>query len=242
MNDTLSISSADAPPAVQAVGLSKSIDDRPILREINLTIPSGEYIALMGGNGAGKTTLLRILSTLAAASAGQLCIAGHALPRSAAAARARIGFVSHQSMLYRDLTARENLELLARLHGVPNPHMRVEDLLRRVGMIDRADDLVKTFSRGMTQRVSIARALLHRPEILLADEPFAGLDAGGVAAVEQLLADLHEAGKTIVLVNHDLNQSLHLAGRIVVLRGGRIALDQPAKIADAADLWTALAA
>ena len=236
------IFAALTPSAVEAVGLGKWIDDRPILREINLTIPAGQYIALVGGNGAGKTTLLKILSTLIAPSAGRLIVAGHEIPRHANAARARLGLVSHQSMLYRDLSARENLEFFARLHGVPDASRRAEELLTRVGMIDRADDLVKTFSRGMTQRVSIARAVVHEPDIVLADEPFAGLDANGALAVERMLADLHSAGKTIVLVNHDLTQSLRLVQRVIVLRGGRLALDQPANIADAADLSSTLAA
>jgi heme ABC exporter ATP-binding subunit CcmA len=242
MTGVLSISAATLPPAVEAVGLGKWIDDRPILRDINLTVPSGQYVALMGGNGAGKTTLLRILSTLVPPTSGRLSMAGCALPRSANAARAHIGLVSHQSMLYRDLTARENLEFFARLHGVPNPAQRVDELLIRVGMIGRADDVVKTFSRGMTQRVSIARAMVHEPDVLLADEPFAGLDAGGAAAVEELLAELHGAGKTILLVNHDVTQSLRLVQRIIVLRGGRIALDRPAPVADAATVLAAAAA
>ena len=242
MTSDSAIFAAFTPPAVEAVGLGKWIDDRPILREINLTIPAGQYIALVGGNGAGKTTLLKILSTLIAPSAGQLIVAGHEIPRHANAARARIGLVSHQSMLYRDLSARENLEFFARLHGVPDASRRANELLTRVGMIDRADDLVKTFSRGMTQRVSIARAVVNEPDIVLADEPFAGLDANGALAVEQMLADLHSAGKTIVLVNHDLTQSLRLVQRVIVLRGGRLALDQPANVADAADLSSALAA
>jgi heme exporter protein A len=231
-----------AQTAVEAVGLSKSIDDRPILRDIDLTVAAGEYVALMGGNGAGKTTLLRILSTLVPPSSGRLSMASCVLPRSANLARSRIGFVSHQSMLYRDLTARENLEFFARLHGVANVQERVEQLLIRVGMISRADDLVKTFSRGMTQRISIARAIVHEPQVLLADEPFAGLDAGGVEAVEELLAEMHSAGKTVLLVNHDLPQSLRLVQRVIVLRNGRINVDSPSQLLNHETVQAALAA
>jgi ABC-type multidrug transport system ATPase subunit len=139
-------------------------------------------------------------------------------------------------MLYRDLTARENLELFAKLYGVPDPGGRAGELLNIVGLTGRADDPVKTFSRGMTQRVSIARALVHEPELILADEPFAGLDVPGAAAVERLLDDLHLAGKTIVMVNHDVAQSLRLGERIVVLRDGVVAADEPAGQTGAAEI------
>jgi heme exporter protein A len=151
-----------------------------------------------------------------------------------------LGLIGHQSMLYRDLTARENLELFARLYAVKSPGRRAEELLSIVGLLHRADDAVKTFSRGMSQRVSIARALVHEPDLLLADEPFAGLDVPGAAAVERLLTDLHAAGKTIIMVNHDVVQSLRLAERVIVLGGGSIAIDQQARVADAPAILAAL--
>jgi heme exporter protein A len=169
-----------------------------------------------------------MLSTLSAPSAGDLRLFGLALPKHALAARGRLGLIGHQSMLYRDLTARENLELFARLYGVRDPAGRATELLSVVGLSHRADDPVKVFSRGMTQRASIARALVHEPDLLLADEPFAGLDVPGAAAIERLLVDLHRAGKTIVMVNHDVSQSLRLSERIVILRDGRVAMDKRA--------------
>jgi ABC-type multidrug transport system ATPase subunit len=219
--------------AVAAVGLGKTVDERPVLNNIDLSIPAGEYVVILGINGAGKTTLLKIISTLMPPSAGSLQLFGLPVPKHAAKARSRLGMIGHQSMLYRDLTARENLELFARLYGIVSPRQRAEELLTIVGMIDRADDAVKTFSRGMSQRVSIARALVHDPDLVLADEPFAGLDVPGAAAVERLLDDLHLAGKTIVMVNHDVTQSLRLAERVIVLGGGTIAIDQPARTTDA---------
>jgi len=185
--------------------------------------------------------LLKILATLMPPSSGQLQLFGLDVPRHAAQARARLGLIGHQSMLYRDLTARENLELFARLYGVQAPRRRAEELLSIVGMIDRADDAVKTFSRGMCQRVSIARALVHQPDLVLADEPFAGLDVPGAAAVERLLSDLHAAGKTIVMVNHDVLQSLRLAERVIVLGAGTIAIDRPARVSDAPGILAELA-
>jgi ABC-type multidrug transport system ATPase subunit len=233
-------SSASAPPVIHAVNVSKTLDDRPVLRNINLSIAAGEYVAILGINGAGKTTLLKMLATLTAPSAGQLRLFGLPLPKSATAARARLGLIGHQSMLYRELTARENLELFAKLHGVPHPAARAAELLRIVGLSNRADDPVKIFSRGMTQRVSIARALVHEPDLILADEPFAGLDVPGTRAVEHLLGDLHQAGKTVVMVNHDVPQSLRLAGRVIVLRDGTVGEDQATSAISSNDIFAGM--
>jgi ABC-type multidrug transport system ATPase subunit len=217
----------DTVPAVQTVKLCKSIDERPVLRDLDLVIGDGEYVGILGANGAGKSTLLRILATLVPASSGTVHLFGAPLSRNAFKVRARIGMIGHQSMLYRDLSARENLEFFSRLYGLRNPTGRAEQMLDMIGLSDRASDPVKTFSRGMTQRIAIARALLHDPDLLLADEPFDGLDAPSVESLEQLLGDLNIAGKTIVLVNHDIEQTLKLAERAVVLRDGCVALDQP---------------
>ena len=216
-------------PAIETHGLGKWIDDRIILRDIDLTIGAGEYVALLGANGAGKTTLLRILASLTAPSRGTVNLFGAKLTRSAIDLRARIGLIGHQSMLYRDLSARENLAFFAKLYGIDELQRRIGQMLDVVGLADRADDPVKSFSRGMVQRVSIARALLHNPELILADEPFAGLDAPSIESLELLLSRLHaKARKTIVLVTHDIEQSLRLASRAIVLRGGVVVTDQPA--------------
>jgi heme exporter protein A len=217
----------EAVPAVRAARLSKSMDDRPVLRELDLTIRRGEFVAILGSNGAGKSTLLRILATLIPPSSGDVYLFGQKLTRTAYDVRARIGMIGHQSMLYRDLSARENLEFFARLYGLNDATARARKMLDMVGLSDRANDPVKAFSRGMTQRVAIARALLHNPELLLADEPFDGLDAPSTIALEQLLADLNHDGKTIVMVNHDIDQTLRTAERAIVLRGGRVVIDQP---------------
>ncbi|HWP39882.1 MAG TPA: ABC transporter ATP-binding protein [Tepidisphaeraceae bacterium] len=216
----------EAPPAIVTCGLGKVLDDRQVLCDINLRVAAGEYIGLLGANGAGKTTLLKILATLMPPSDGQVLLYGQRLSRSNVAVRARIGLIGHQPMLYRDLSARENLTFFARLYSVNDAPARVQRMLRMVGLADRGDDPVKTFSRGMVQRLSIARALLHEPALILADEPFAGLDAPSIQSLEQLLQRLNAAGRTIVMVNHDIEQTLRLAERAIVLRQGRIVLDQ----------------
>lgn len=213
--------------AVKTVSLGKTIDDRPILTGIDLRIAPGEFVSLLGANGAGKSTLLKVLATLTPPTEGSLLLFGASPAADAGAVRAKIGLISHQSLLYRDLSARENLEFYAKLYRVPDHRARVNLLLDRIALSARADDPVKSYSRGMTQRVAIARALVHDPELLLADEPFDGLDAPSIASLERFLTELHQAGKTIILANHNIDQSLRLTRRAVVLRTGQVVIDQP---------------
>ena len=211
---------------VRASGLCKSIDERPILKGIDLEVGRGRFIALLGANGAGKSTLLKLLATLTTPTSGRLELFGmEARGTAAVKVRAKIGLIGHQTMLYHDLSARENLEFFGALYGVADVRKRAMHLLEAMGLATRASDAVKAFSRGMMQRVAIARALMHDPDLLLADEPFAGLDAPSAAVLEKVLRDLHAAGKTIVLANHDIGQSLRLAERAVVLRGGKKVID-----------------
>jgi heme exporter protein A len=226
----------EASPAIAVRDLVKRIDDRPVLRGIDLSIDAGEYAVILGANGAGKSTLLKLLATLTAPSEGEISLFGSAGRVNAAALRRRVGFIDHQSLLYRDLSASENLEFFAHLYGLRDARQRVCAALARFGLATRADDPVKSFSRGMVQRLAIARALLHDPDLLLADEPFTGLDAPSVSFVERLFDELIRAGKTIVMVNHDVAQTLRIARRVIVLRDGRVALDQPADALAAADV------
>jgi len=218
---------------VRASGLSKSIESRDILRDIDLEIPHGRFIALLGANGAGKSTLLKILSTLNAPTAGTLDLFGISAAASAVKIRRHIGLIGHQTMLYHDLSAMENLVFFAKLYGIADPAGRAMELLTQLGLANRANDPVKAFSRGMAQRVAIARALLHEPRLLLADEPFAGLDAPSTALLERLLTELHGQGKTIILANHDIAQSLRLAQTAIVLAKGRKVIDTHADQLDA---------
>jgi ABC-type multidrug transport system ATPase subunit len=214
-----------AAEVVRAVGIEKTIDDRPIIRDLSFDIPRGRFVALMGANGAGKTTLLNMLATLTSPTRGELSLFGEQVRTDSPAHRARIGVISHRPMIYRELSAMENLTFFAKLYGVRYPRDRARELLEYVSLDTRRNDPVATFSRGMTQRVSIARALVHEPELLLADEPFTGLDAPSVRSIESILSSLHTSGKTIVLANHDIEQSLGLANWVLAIRSGRLVLD-----------------
>jgi heme exporter protein A len=223
-------------PAVLASGLSKWFDERPVLQDIDLRLPTGRMFALLGANGAGKSTLLKILATLMPPTAGELQLLGQRAAGDVAAIRSRIGTIAHQPMLYRDLSARENLAFFGNLYGISKPAARIAELLDMVGLPDRADDPVKTLSRGMTQRIAIARALMHDPQLLLADEPFDGLDAPSSQALEELLRRLRAQGRTLIVSNHDIPQSLRLADHVIVLKGGRIVLNTLAAGLDPADV------
>jgi heme exporter protein A len=219
--------------AVRISGLCKRYDERWVLRDINLDVQAGSYLALLGANGAGKSTLLHTLAMLSPATKGDLILFGASANRPSPALRGRIGMIGHQPMLYRDLSALENLVFFGKLYGVSRPAERAASLLERVGLADRASSLAKTFSRGMVQRLSIARALMHAPDLLLADEPFSGLDVPSVVAVSDLLSELHADGKTVILTNHDVRQSLELAQRVVVLRRGAIVSNRSVRETDA---------
>src|SRR5829696_3142885 len=203
----------DSFPAVALEGVGRAYGERVALREVSFTLPAGATVAVFGANGAGKTTLLRILAGLLRPHAGRAAVLGAELPREAHRARGRIGLVGHEPMLYRDLTVRENLRFHARLHGVDE--RRPDALCAQVGLAARADDPVRTLSRGMTQRAAICRAVLHAPELLLLDEPLANLDPGGAEAVEPLLR-----GPARVLISHDAQDGLAAADWVLGLRGG----------------------
>src|SRR4051794_36546722 len=217
------------PLALELSDLGRAYGERVALTGVSLTLPRGSTLAVFGANGAGKTTLLRILATLLRAHRGSARVLGRELPREGWAVRGRIGFLGHEPLLYRDLTARENLRFHARLHGVPVA--RVGELLDAVGLGRRADDPVHTYSRGMVQRVAVCRALLHSPELLLLDEPLAGLDPGAAGAVAPLLA-----GGTRVVISHDVEQGLSGADVVLGLRAGRAALLAPAGQVAVADV------
>ncbi len=225
--------SASTVAAVSVARLCKSFDEKRILRDLSFEIPQGRFTALLGANGAGKTTLLKILATLLPPSQGRITIFGGDSRRDCARVRGRLGLIGHNAMLYRDLSPLENLVFFGGLYGVPAAEKRARDLLSYVELSNRAGDAVKTFSRGMLQRVSIARALMHDPDLLLADEPFAGLDAPSTRLLEEMLRKLSEEGKTVILCNHDIEQSLRLVQHLLVLRKGELILDQPAQGVDA---------
>lgn len=215
--------------------LKKSFGLNPVLRGVDLAIGEGEFVAVMGPNGAGKSTLMRILATLIKATAGQVSIGGWQLPGQAERVRRNLGYISHQSLLYDDLTALENLLFFARIYDLDNPAARSEDALRQVDLYGRRHDFVRTFSRGMNQRLAIARATLHEPAVLLLDEPYTGLDQAAVERLDVQLQTLHHQGRTIVLITHDLLHGWRLADRVAILNRGLITADQTKKGQSEAD-------
>jgi heme exporter protein A len=207
----------DGTAAIELRGLTRHFGERTALRDVSVRVPVGATLAVLGRNGAGKSTLLRILATLLRPHGGDLSIFGEALPKRAYAVRGKLGLLAHEPLLYNDLTGRENLRYHARLHGVGEE--RVETVLAAVGMERRADDPVRLLSRGMVQRLAICRVVLHRPQLLLLDEPRANLDPGAGELVEPLIG--RASGCTRVITSHDPQSALAEADVVLGLRDGR---------------------
>lgn len=210
-----------------AFNLTKTFGNRTVLRGLSLSIAPGEIVSLIGVNGAGKTTLLRILSYLTRADLGQVQFNNIGTQSDPIAYRRQIGVVLHAPMIYSNLTARENLRFFSRLYQLPQVEERIDELLVLVNLRSRADDLVRTYSRGMQQRLSIARALLHDPACLLLDEPYTGLDQDSAEVFESLIQQASSVGKMVLLATHDLEKACRAGTRIDLLHQGRIALSQP---------------
>lgn len=212
-----------APPAVVvADGLSRVFGSRRAVDGVSFTLHAGECLALFGPNGAGKTTLLRLLAGLLSPSAGTCLVGGTSL-RAGAVARGQVGLVSHASMLYSSLSARENVEFAARMYGMPDPEGAARSALASMRVLDRAETPVRALSRGLQQRVSIARAIVHVPRLLLCDEPYTGLDEVGSAALTGALAERRASGAALLLVTHNLGEGLALATHAAIMRRGRFA-------------------
>jgi heme exporter protein A len=203
--------------AIALDGLERRYGERPALSGVSVRVGEGQTLAVFGANGAGKTTLLRVLATLLRPHAGSAAVLGSALPDEAWSVRARVGLLGHEPLLYPQLSGRQNLRFHARLHGVGEA--RVEELMRAVGMDARADDPVAELSRGMVQRLAVARTVLHDPPLVLLDEPRAGLDPGAAELLEPLIGK--PSGRTRVLVTHDVERGLAEADLVLGLRGGR---------------------
>jgi heme exporter protein A len=217
------------PPAIELRGLARHFGERTALEQVSVLVPAGATLAVLGRNGAGKSTLLRILATLLRPHAGEVALFGEQLPRRAFAVRARLGLLGHEPLLYRDLSGRENLRYHADLHRI-SPD-RVEELLDAVQMRGRAEDPVRTLSRGMVQRLAVCRAVLHRPSLLLLDEPRASLDPGAGELIEPLIG--RAVGATRVLTSHDPQAALAEADLALGLRNGRPAfLSAPGEVTD----------
>lgn len=212
---------------ISAHRITKQFASLRALSDVSFQVEQGECVALMGANGAGKTTLIRILSTLARATNGSAEIAGYDVGKSSDKIRQNIGVVSHHTFLYGDLSAEENLLFYGRMYDVPNLSRRVSELLSQVELKQRRYDDVRTFSRGMQQRLSLARAILHQPTVLLFDEPFTGLDVHATDLLTRFIDQFIKDKITVLFTIHDLDYALHHAQRLFLLKNGQLMVDAP---------------
>jgi heme exporter protein A len=212
---------------IQVEGLTKTYGYIKALRGIDLDLAPGDFLSLFGPNGAGKTTLIRILSTLTKPTSGQVQIAGYDLAEDTLGLRQQIGVISHATYLYGNLTALENIKLYANLFGGTNPTQQAKAVIEQLGLAERMHHLVRTFSRGMKQRLSIARALIHKPSIIFLDEPYTGLDQHAAHLLSELLSQLNDGERTIILISHNLNRGLALANQVAILVEGKLIYLKP---------------
>jgi heme exporter protein A len=217
--------------ALEIKDLTRSFGARKALDGVTLDLPSGAFLSIFGPNGAGKTTMLRVLTTLMPPSKGSVRVVGLDVGEDAVELRTRIGLISHNPLLYPDLTAEENLRFFAEMYVLDEPTARIEELLVSVELDHRRHDTVRTFSRGMLQRLSIARALLHKPDILFLDEPYSGLDPHAMDILDSLIAAVR-AEHTFVMVSHDLEKGLELCTHALILARGRVVMFEPREAID----------
>lgn len=207
--------------AVKVVGLRKSFGWLEALRGVSFELNKGEFLAVFGPNGAGKTTLLKILSTLTHPTAGSAWVAGHDVTKGEAKLRREIGVISHASSIYGDLTAFENMVFYARMYGVRDPETRAVEVIDEVGLKARSHDRAATFSRGMMQRLTIARAVIHNPSVLFLDEPYTGLDQHAAKSLTEQLASLHTEKRTLILTTHDIERGLETCDKAAIQVAGK---------------------
>ena len=208
---------------IKVRGLVKHYGLKPVLRGLDFSVSQGEFVSLVGPNGAGKTTFLRVLTSLTRPTAGMVRIAGVPIPGGEARVRSLIGVVAHQPMLYGDLTAEENLRFFGRMYDLRDIEDRVEQALKLVGLFAVRAELLRAFSRGMQQRLAIARAILHQPKLLLFDEPHTGLDQDAAKILDDLLTEVASQGRTVVMTSHDLARAHRLSSRVDILSRGQVA-------------------
>ncbi len=212
--------------AVEVRELTRTFGARKALDKISFDLPAGSFLSIFGPNGAGKTTLVKVLTTLTPPSDGTAKVSGLDVVEDAVGLRERIGLISHNPLLYPDLSAEENLRFFADMYGIEDPADRVRELLIAVELDHRRLDLVHTFSRGMLQRLSIARSLLHAPEVLFLDEPYSGLDPHAVEIFDSLISQIRK-DHTFVMISHDLAKGLELCTHALILARGKIVLSAP---------------
>jgi heme exporter protein A len=218
---------AGLPCAIEVTGLTKSYGTHVALRGVDLKVRPGERVALFGPNGAGKTTIIKIISTIVKPTAGKILVEGFDLKEKAEEARRRIGLVSHSTFLYGHLSIYENLDFYARIYDISDRKSRIGEVVADVEMTQRMHDRVDSLSRGMQQRVSIARAILHKPTLMLLDEPETGLDQRSSSIVWSALSGTDSVKRTMIVITHSLERGLELSDRVIILVRGRIAFDGP---------------
>ena len=224
--------------ALESEDIRKTFGQFTALAGVTLAVERGEFVALFGRNGAGKTTFLKIAATLIRHTHGKLRVEGFDISEQPEQARRQIGFLSHNTYLYRDLNPVENLRFFARLYSLKDPDKRIDSLIDRVGLRRRVSDPVRGFSRGLHQRLGIARVMLHDPSLILLDEPYTGLDANAVEVLNQMLDEASAAGKTIILTTHDLEQGLRSATRAIIIDRGKVVFSGAAKEQAVRDAYT----
>ena len=213
--------------------VTKNFGSMTVLDNVNFSVKGGEFLTIVGPNGAGKTTLIKIMATLVNATGGTVEIGGFNVKKSPEKVRGIIGVISHNTYLYNELTAGENLKFFGKMYAIPESDMRVDEVLGDTGLSKRKHDRVGTFSRGMKQRLSIARAILHKPSVLLLDEPYTGLDQQASASLESVLNSLTGSGITTIMISHDLKRGLALADQVMIMASGTAIYHAPAsEIAD----------
>jgi heme exporter protein A len=209
-------------PYIEAKGLVKKFGHKTALRSVDISLKEGDALALFGPNGAGKSTLIQVLCSLLLPTSGSVRIAGYEAPRDREALHQIIGLIGHQTFLYPDLTANENLKFYGAMYGVARLKDRIPEVLDLVGLSAYRNDVVQSFSRGMQQRLSIGRAIIHDPMILFLDEPFTGLDQQGSEDFLKLILQFRAQGKTVVMASHQLHLGLELCDRAAILKSGKI--------------------
>jgi len=213
---------------IVAEGVTKSFGYIQALRGVDLKIKKGEFVTVFGPNGAGKTTLIKLLATLTKPTSGKVSIANYDIKKEPDKVRALIGVISHDPYLYGNLSALENIGFFASLYGISQPKKKAIQVIKQVGLESRMHDLVRTFSRGMQQRLAVARAIVHEPKILLLDEPYTGLDQHGARIFGDLLNWLKTENRTIVMTTHNLPEGLEVSDRVAILDGGKIIYESDA--------------
>ncbi len=213
---------ADVQPLLAVQGVKKHFGAFPALKGISFDVAAGDFVAIVGPNGAGKSTLFNCIALTMRPSTGTIVFRGRDIHAHANEFRRALGYISHQLFLYSELSGFENLEFFARLYGLAGPRPRIEESLELMGLFPFRNRPVRTYSRGMKQRLAIARALLHNPAVVLLDEPFTGLDQHAAAILTGMLVRLRAEGKTVLLISHQLEHALELGSRILILAGGRI--------------------